>query len=191
MSALPKPYYTPQKYLALERKSTFKIEYWNGEIFVMAGASERHNLIRLNVGFELRTQLRGRNCRVYASDMRIRIPATGLYTYPDVVVVCGKPQFEDNQNDSLLNPALIVKVLSKSTESYDRGKKFQNYRTLTSLAEYILIVQNAYQLEHYIRPSNDQWLLSETRGLGGISCYLPSTAPSLLPKFMTKSKSNR
>jgi Uma2 family endonuclease len=163
MSALPKVYLTPQEYLALERKSNHKSEYWGGEIFAMAGASERHNLVATNVIVTLGTQLRGRNCRVYPSDMRVRVPATGLYTYPDVVVVCGKPQFEDNENDTLLNPTIIIEVLSKSTEGYDRGRKFQNYRSLDSLTEYILIAQDAYRIEQYVRQPDNQWLLSETQ----------------------------
>jgi Uma2 family endonuclease len=172
MSALPKMY-SPQEYLALERKSSYKSEYWDGEIFAMAGASERHNLISLNVGAELRTQLRGRNCRVYPSDMRVRIPATGLYTYPAIIVVCGKPQFEDREQDTLLNPTLIVEVLSASTENYDRGRKFQNYRSLASLTEYLLIAQDEVHLEHYLRRPDQQWLLTETQDRQG-TLHLPT-----------------
>ena len=168
MSALAKSSLTAEEYLAWERKQEAKNEYWNGEVYAMAGASERHNLVALNVGAELRTQVRGRGCRVYPGDMRIYIPATGLYTYADVTVVCGQPQFTDREVDTLLNPTLIVEVLSRSTESYDRGKTFQNYRSLPSLAEYLMVDQESYSLEHYVRQSDHQWLLSEVRGLEGV-----------------------
>jgi Uma2 family endonuclease len=173
MAAWPKSYIPPEQYLTWERRQETKHEYWNGQIYAMAGASERHNLISLNVGAELRTKLRGRGCRVYPGDLRIRVPATGLYTYADVVVVCGKPQFDDSELDTLLNPTLIVEVLSKSTESYDRGTKFQNYRSLNSLMEYILIDQNGYYVEHYVRQAQGQWLFSEVKGAEGI-LHLPT-----------------
>ena len=165
MSANPKPYLTPTEYLTVERKQKYKSEYWNGELYAMAGASERHNLITTNVVIELGTQLRGRSCKVYPSDMRVQIKATGLYTYPDVVVVCGKPQFEDEEIDTLLNPTVIVEVLSKSTETYDRGKKFENYRMLDSLTEYVMIAQDRVHVEHYVRQQDNQWLLSEAKEL--------------------------
>ena len=165
MSANPQTYVTPVEYLTGERKREFKSEYWNGEVYAMAGASERHNLITANVVIELGTQLRRRSCKIYPSDMRVKIPAMGLYTYPDVVVVCGKPQFEDEENDTLLNPTVIVEVLSKSTENYDRGRKFENYRRLESLTEYLLIAQYRPYIEHYMRQADNQWLLSETKEL--------------------------
>jgi Uma2 family endonuclease len=168
MSAHPKIYLTPAEYLAFERKCESKNEYWAGQVFAMAEASERHNLIETNVVSALHTQLRGRSCKVYPSDMRIKIPATGLYTYPDVTVMCDKAQFEDIDRDTLLNPTVIVEILSKSTENYDRGKKFQNYRTLESLTEYILIAQDAVHIEHYIRQSDNQWLLSEAKDLSAV-----------------------
>jgi Uma2 family endonuclease len=173
MAALPKIYFTPNEYLAWERKQETKHEYWAGEVYAMAGASERHNLISLNFGAELRTQLRSRGCRVYPGDMRIRIPVTGLYTYADVTVVCGRPEFDDSELDTLLNPTLIVEVLSKSTESYDRGTKFQNYRSLASLTDYLLVAQDRPQIEHYARQGDNQWLLTEVTGLE-TSIALPS-----------------
>jgi Uma2 family endonuclease len=173
MSALPKAYLTPQQYLAWERQQETKHEYWNGQVYAMAGASERHNLISANVLAGLHLQLRGRGCRVYPGDLRIRIPATGLYTYADVVVVCGKPQFDDSELDTLLNPTLIVEVLSRSTESYDRGTKFQNYRSLDSLMEYVLIDQSGYYIEHFVRQAEGQWLFSEVKGAEGV-LHLPT-----------------
>jgi Uma2 family endonuclease len=113
--ALPKPRYSPSEYLAMEREAPTRSEYLNGEIFAMAGASRRHNLITMNVGAHLWGQLRQGPCEVYSRDMRVKVSATGLYTYPDLVVVCGEPELEDAELDTLLNPTLLVEVLSKST----------------------------------------------------------------------------
>jgi Uma2 family endonuclease len=165
MSSQPKTYLTPEEYLAIERKAECKSEYFNGEMFAMVGASERHVLIVTNVVAELRGQLRRRPCTVYATDLRVRVSPTGLYTYPDVIVVCGQPQFADDQKDTLLNPTLIVEVLSESTKDYDRGGKFEHYRTLASLSEYVLIDQAKYHVEHFVRQPDNRWLLSETNRL--------------------------
>jgi len=129
----------------------------------MTGASRRHNIITLNIGSELRQQLRGRTCEAYSSDMRVRIPSTRLYTYPGVVVVCGEPQFEDEHVDTLTNPTLTVEILSESTERYDRGKKFGFYRTVESLAEYLLVAQDEPKAEQYVRQPDGRWLLSDYR----------------------------
>ena len=131
----------------------------------MGGASERHNVIVANVVAELRGQLKGRPCRVYPSAMRVRIRETGLHAYPDVTVVCGRAEFDDAQRDTLLNPTVIVEVLSKSTESYDRGEKCAHYRKLPSLTEYVLIAQDKILVEHYQRQPEQQWLLSEASTL--------------------------
>ncbi len=125
---------TPEEYLAIERKATYKSEYVNGEMFAMSGASPHHVLIVTNVVAELRQQLKQRPCTVYSTDLRVKVRPTGLYTYPDVIVVCGQPQFDDEQQDTLLNPTVIVEVLSESTKDYDRGGKFEHYRGLMSLA---------------------------------------------------------
>ncbi len=156
---------TPQEYLALERETPYKSEYFNGAMFAMSGASRRHNLISLNIGAEFRTQLRHRPCEVYTSDMRVKIRTTGLYTYPDVVVVCDEPAFEDMTGDTLLNPTVLVEVLSKSTADYDRGGKFEHYRTLLSFQEYLLVAQEQPHVMQYVRQSDTTWLLSETRDL--------------------------
>ena len=129
----------------------------------MTGASRRHNIITLNIGSELRQQLRGRTCEAYSSDMRVRIPSTRLYTYPGVVVVCGEPQFEDEHVDTLTNPTLTVEILSESTERYDRGKKFGFYRTVESLAEYLLVAQDECRVEQYVKQADGRWLLSDYR----------------------------
>ncbi|HEV7377579.1 MAG TPA: Uma2 family endonuclease [Pyrinomonadaceae bacterium] len=162
MSSQVKVHHTPDEYLALERQAEYKSEYFNGEIFAMTGASRRHNLVAANVLASLHGQLRKRPCEIYPSDMRVKVSPTGLYTYPDVVIVCGEPIFDDTQRDTLLNPTVLVKVLSKSTASYDRGEKFEHYRKLDSLAEYLVIAQNKYHVEHYIRQPDNRWLLSET-----------------------------
>ena len=125
----------------------------------MSGASRRHNLITVNITAGLHAQLRQRPCEVYTSDMRLKVSPTGLYTYPDVVVVCETPQFEDAELDTLLNPTLIVEVLSRSTEDYDRGGKFEHYRSLDSLQEYLLV---ACHIVHYTREPAQTWRLSET-----------------------------
>jgi Uma2 family endonuclease len=164
---------TPEEYLALERQAQCKSEYYAGEIFAMAGASRWHNLIVTNVLRELSLQLKGRPCTTYPSDMRVKISPAGLYTYPDVTVVCGAAQFEDTQQDTLLNPTLIVEVLSESTEAYDRGGKFVHYRKLASLMEYVLIAQTKSHIEHYIRQPDNRWLLEEAESLHG-TVHLPA-----------------
>jgi len=165
MSVHQKALLTPEEYLAYERKSETKNEYLGGELFGMAGASERHNLIVANLVAEFRSQFKRRPCKVYPSDMRVKIPATGLYTYPDVSVVCGEAEFEDDHRDTLLNPTLIVEVLSDSTEAYDRGKKFEHYRTLDSLSDYLLVAQDSPSVEHYVRQPDDKWLLTPYKSL--------------------------
>jgi Uma2 family endonuclease len=159
MSARRKPIYSPEAYLQMERAGTVKHEYYRGEIFALAGSSEAHNIILANIITALNLQLRKRLCKVYPSDMRLKIPKTGLYTYPDVSVVCGTVQFDDTERDTLLNPIIIFEILSPSTERYDRGKKFQNYRTVTTLQEYILVAQDAYRVEHYVKQQDGNWLL--------------------------------
>ncbi|MBE2294165.1 MAG: Uma2 family endonuclease [Phycisphaerales bacterium] len=169
MSLQPKPYLTSEDYLALERSADFKSEYLNGEIFAMTSASRAHNTIVLNIGSEIRQQFKDRPCKAYVNDMRVRVDPTGLYTYPDVVVICGKEQFEDRYLDTLLNPTVIIEVLSDSTEAYDRGRKFEHYRKLDSLTEYVLIAQNRIHVESYQRQANhQQWLLTECDALDGV-----------------------
>jgi Uma2 family endonuclease len=162
----------------LERQTDFKSEYLDGQIIAMGGASESHNLIASNVLASLHLQLRQRPCRVYQSDLRVRVNPNRLYSYPDVVVVCGKAQFEDDELDTLLNPTLIVEVLSKSTEEFDRGEKFRRYRTLVSLQEYLLIAQQECRLEQYTRQPDGSWRLvefdqlSDRVSLSSIDCHL-------------------
>jgi len=161
MSQQVKSFVSPEEYLRLERQSEYKSEYVNGQIFAMTGASRKHNLVAGNIFGELRQQLKGRQCEAYMGDMRVKVKATGLYTYPDVVAVCGEPQFEDEYVDTLLNPTLLVEVLSQSTERYDRIAKSSYYRTLDSLAEHLLVAQDEIRLEQYVKQANGQWLLFE------------------------------
>lgn len=178
MSRQIKSYVTPEEYLRLERQAEYKSEYVNGEIFAMSGASRKHNLVTGNILGELNRQLRGKPCEVYPSDMRVKVTATGLYTYPDVVVVCGEPKFEDEYVDTLLNPTLLVEVLSQSTERYDRIAKSSYYRTLDSLAEHLLVAQDEVRLEQYVKQANGQWLLFECTSLDQV-VELPSISCSL------------
>lgn len=157
---------TSEQYLELERKAAYKSEYINGRIYAMSGATRAHILITGNVSGELRSQLKGRPCESYASDMRVQVAPTGLYTYPDVVGVCGEIRFEDTHKDTLLNPTVIIEVLSPSTEAYDRGDKFAHYRRLESLREYVLVAQDKCRVERYAR-QGAEWTLTEISDLNG------------------------
>ena len=152
--------WTVEEYLAAERTGETKHEYFAGEIYAMAGAKENHNLIVSNLIASLNTQLRQRPCKVYPSDMRVKT-ASGLYTYPDVSVVCDAARFEDDMRDTLLNPNVIIEVLSPSTAVYDRAEKFDHYRTLVSLQEYVLIAQDKRRGERFVRQSSGVWALSD------------------------------
>lgn len=168
MSTRPIIRLTQAEYLQLDRQSELRHEFLAGEVFVMTVASRNHNLITVNVAAALSEQLRRRQCEVYASDMRVKVSPPRLYTYPDVIVVCGTPHFEDDVNDTLLNPTILIEVLSKSTEAYDRGLKFELYRGLESLQEFILIAQNKRQVEHYRRQADNRWILTETNDPAGL-----------------------
>jgi Uma2 family endonuclease len=167
MDVQQKPYLTPEDYLAVERQAETRSDYLDGEMFARAGGSLRHNVIVGNLVGELSLQLKKRPCQVHPSGLRVHVPATGLYTYPDVIVVCGEPKLEDQNFDTLLNPRLIVEVLSPTTEAYDRGKKFEHYRTIDSLAEYVLVAQSEPRVEQFLRQDGHQWLLTATSGLDG------------------------
>jgi len=180
MSAQPQSVYiTPQEYLAIEHEAEYKSEYFDGEMFAMSGASSKHNQIVTNIVGEMYGQFKKRPCRVYSNDMRVKVSPTDLYTYPDIVAFCDKPRFDDKH--TLLNPTVIIEVLSDSTANYDRGTKFKHYRTLESLKEYLLIAQDECHIEHYIRQINNQWVLSETSDLKetidlpSIDCHLALT----------------
>lgn len=155
---------TPEEFLEFERAADEKHEYRDGEVVAMSGARRNHNLIALNVGSEIQRSLKGKDCEGYPSDMRVFVPASCLYTYPDLVVACGEPIFQDEGLDTLLNPLLIIEILSESTESYDRGQKFKNYRSIESLMEYVLISQKSPSIEKYVKHGDRFWMLSEATG---------------------------
>jgi Uma2 family endonuclease len=166
MASQPQNYITPEEYLELERKADHvKSEYFDGQIFAMSGASRRHILIVTNLVVQLGVQLKKRPCEVYSTDMRLRVSPTGLYTYPDVIVMCGEPKFADDQSDTLLNPTLVIEVLSESTKDYDRGGKFEHYRAIESFREYVLIAQDKPHVEDFVRQPDNRWMLSETNDL--------------------------
>ena len=165
MSTQPKTLLTSEQYLEIERAAGFKSEYHDGEMFAMAGAPEAHNLVVTNIVRELANQFRPRPCRVYSSEMRVRVSVTGLYTYPDVVAVCGESRFTDQQRDTLLNPTLLVEALSPSTEAYDRGRKFEHYKTIDSLREYVLIATDRVHADLYTRQPDGRWLLTSASSM--------------------------
>jgi Uma2 family endonuclease len=171
-------FYTPEEYLELERQAPFRSEYLGGRIYAMAGASREHSLIIGNVLAEFHQQLKGRPCEVYTNEMRVKVEAEPFYTYPDVVVVCGERRFEDAEVDTLLNPTALVEVLSPSTESYDRTRKFEYYGRLASLREYVLIAQDRVLVEQYLR-QGEKWAVTELRDLDAalvmpsIGCEVP------------------
>ncbi len=176
MSRQPKTYVSPEDYLARERKADFKSEYFDGEIVAFAGASREHNLIVVNITGELRSNLKGSSCETYSADMRVK--AGRGYVYPDVVEVCDKPVFADENLDVLLNPTFITKVLSETTEFYDRNIKANYYRTIESLTEYLFVSQSEYHVEQYTRQVDGKWLITDLRSLdeiielGSVGCKL-------------------
>ena len=174
-SAAESRVWTPAEYLAWERASSEKHGFYRGEVFATAGASRAHNLIVTNLVGLLRTALLDRPCESYPSDMRVRVPATGLYTYPDVTALCQPPVFEDELADTLTNPELIVEVLSTTTEAYDRGEKFEHYRSIPSFREYLLVAQDKPLVEHFVRQADGTWNLrvlhaGDTLALPGLAC---------------------
>lgn len=173
MAAEPHAGMTVEEYLAFERVSAEKHEYRDGEIVAMTGASYAHNLLVMNAGASLHTRLRGKPYRVLPSDLRVYIPHSRLFTYPDLTVVCGQPRFSDARQDTLLNPQIIIEVLSPSTQGYDHGEKFRHYRSIESLREYVLIEQDSQQIEHFARQSDNLWLLSDVTG-SGATLHLPT-----------------
>ena len=163
---------TPEEYLSRERKALTKSEYCKGQVYALPGASRKHNIIAAHVVGELYIQLRARSCEIYTNDMRVKVSSTGRYTYPDVIVVCDEPRFEDKHFDTLLNPTVLIEVLSPSTSAYDRGEKFASYQKLDSLCEYVLISQDEVRVERYLRQAQE-WDLTTYRSLADV-LYLVS-----------------
>jgi Uma2 family endonuclease len=153
------------EYLRLERQVEFKSEYFDGEMFAMAGGTRAHSLIAINLAAELRNRLKSTDCVTYNADLRIKVAATGLLTYPDISVVCGEQRFLDEEEDTLLNPGVLIEVLSDSTEAYDRGKKFEHYRQIPTCREYLLVSQKEPRIEQFVRQPNGEWTLKEAAGL--------------------------
>jgi Uma2 family endonuclease len=164
MATQPKTSLTPEQYLEIERKAEFKSEYYQGEMYAMSGARMDHNRLVVNMVAQIHAQLRGRPCEVCSNDLRVRVGADELYTYPDIVVTCD-PRFLDAEYDTLLNPVVIIEVLSPSTEAYDRGKKFGLYRTLDTLREYVVVSSDRVQVERFTRQDSGQWLLTAVNRL--------------------------
>ena len=159
--------YTVEEYLAFERATELKHEYISGEVVAMAGATREHILITGNIAQRLRNQLEGKPCETYTNDMRVRATPT-TYVYPDVVVVCDEPKFEDLEFDILLNPTVVIEVLSKSTEARDRGEKFSEYRANKNVKEIVFVSQHRPRVEQYIRQQNDKWVFHDVTELAGV-----------------------
>lgn len=181
------PLFTPEQYLRFERNAEEKHEYLDGLVYAMAGASPAHNVICASIGEIITRQLRGTDCRPFTSDMKTRcipLPAgsksrQGLFAYPDFIVVCGAPLYHDKKQDVLLNPKLIVEVLSKSTKAYDRGEKFRRYQQLASFTDYLLIAQDRPCVEHFSKQADGQWAHTVETDLGrrifiaSLNCHIP------------------
>jgi Uma2 family endonuclease len=178
VSLQPKTFITPEEYLENERKAEFRSEYHSGEVFAMAGASRSHIRIVSNLMIEPGSQLKKGACNIYSNDMKVHVPPPGLYLYtgetkgkvptsddacPDVVVTCGDEGYLDDKRDVLLNPVLIIEVLSESTESCDRGEKFARYQSIDSLQEYLLVARQPYRIERYTRRSANEWIYTDFR----------------------------
>ena len=161
--------FTPAEYLAMEEVADHKSEFYRGEIFALAGGSADHSLIAGNLVHALNSLLDARPCRVFTSDMRLLIQRSGLYTYPDVSVVCGKVQFVERRDDTLLNPLLIFEVLSKATRSYDRGAKFDFYKVIPGLQEVVLVESEHARVECYRRAEGDKWTFDAYDGLDAVA----------------------
>jgi len=174
MSTQPKHRYTLEEYLVLERESEVKYEYWDGEIFAMSGGTLAHDVIMWNTSKTLGARLDGKDCRVFTNNMQIKVPAAPPYRYGDGAVVCGRVEVERfNGADLLINPVLIIEVLSPSTEAYDRGDKFTHYKSIPSFREYLLIAQHRPHITHYVKSDTGKWDYEETNDLGS-SIYIPT-----------------
>ena len=159
---------SPEEYLRFEREAEERHEFDNGRIYAMAGESPSHSRICVNVTGEVRTRLKGKSCEAFSSNMKVCVSAAGKFYYPDLSVVCGEARYHDQKRDALVNPRVIVEVLSPSTEKYDRSAKFQAYQQLESLTDFLLISQDKPLVEHFARQSGGQWLYTAYKGLAAI-----------------------
>ena len=169
---------TEVEYLEIERTAEFKSEFFDGEMFAMPGGTAEHSLIATNLAGELRTRLKHHGCVVFNSDLRIKVEATALFTYPDLSIICGPARFDDDSRDTAVNPTMLVEVLSDSTEAYDRGKKFEHYRQVQTLEEYLLVSQKEPRIEKFTRQPDGRWLFNEAVGLES-NMELPSLKVSI------------
>jgi len=167
------PRLTEAEYLEIERAAEFKSEFFDGEMFAMAGGTPQHSLIATNIAAEFHNRLKDHPCVPYNADLRIKVEATGLCTYPDLSVICVPLEFAGGTDDTVVNPTLLVEVLSDSTEAYDRGKKFEHYRQIAGLREYLLVSQKEPRIEQFVRQPDRRWLLQEVAGQES-SLELPS-----------------
>lgn len=165
MSTLASPFLSPEEYLEIERKADHKSEYFHGEMFAMSGASRAHDRIAVRLTSLVDQHLRGKRGETFSANMRVLAAPSGLYTYPDLSVACNEPQFADGHVDTLINPTLLVEILSPNTEDYDRGKKAKLYRAIPSLQELLFVAQDSYEVELYRRQSEGGWSLIEASGL--------------------------
>ncbi|HZT60054.1 MAG TPA: Uma2 family endonuclease [Pyrinomonadaceae bacterium] len=180
MAANPERRYTLEEYLELDRTSEERFEFWHGEIFCMSGVSEEHAEIETNLIASMKSRLRARGCRVFPANMRIKVPSAPPYRYADFSALCGEARFEEIGGvDALVNPQLIVEVLSASTEAYDRGDKFTHYKSIPTFSEYLLVAQHRPHVTHLYRQSDGTWIYAEannlesTLRLDSLDCELP------------------
>jgi Uma2 family endonuclease len=178
MSTLTVTHVTPEEYLAAERLSETRSEYLDGGVYPMTGGTANHIRIVSNIITQLNNQLDGRPCDVFPTDMKVRLPDSKKFFYPDVVVVCGELQYYDDRKDIILNPDLVIEVLSPSTEAFDRGAKFQAYRTIETLKEYLLVAQDSPTVEQYVRNGDGSWKFMTVVGLES-TLTLPSVECTL------------
>ncbi len=176
MSAIPKRKMTAAEYLAIERDAPFKSEFFAGEMFAMSGASPAHNILKDNLIGLLAGALRGSGCRTMSSDQHIRVDATGLYTYPDILILCGPGEYAADDPYTLLNPKVVIEVLSDSTRGYDRGAKARQYKRLPSLTEYVLVEQDEPVVDRYVRQADGSWVETTVEGLAATFAFATVTA---------------
>lgn len=176
MSTIPNTGLTADEYLVRERAAELRSEFHNGRIIEMPPASFRHALIKAHLAAETGNQLESNDCCVLTSEMRVKTPVTGSHVYPDIVIVCGAPNLQDSHQDTLLNPQVIIEVLSDATEAHDRGFKFHRYQEITSLREYVLVSQNQPLVERFVRREQRSWLLRSFKGWGATFEYASVSA---------------
>jgi Uma2 family endonuclease len=158
MAQEPNKFLTPERYLELDRKAESLSEFYGGEMYPLEVGTREHERVLVNTFHQIKHQLFGQPCQAYTSSMRVRVGPAGPYTYPDIVVVSGRPSFADDKQDILLNPAVIIEVMSRSTEDYDCGGKFVGYRKLASLRDYLAVAEHKLYVEHWTRQPDDRWV---------------------------------